>query len=123
MKILRNPFISRNIDLKTKMVGVETTTDPATNQDPLKRRIQDYWRKSSILSKLGKWIPETSNVLPIEATLISPLFLFVYVSILNIILNPFLSIYDRAIAIIFIEAFANLFRCPLIVYFALKSND
>ena len=110
------------MDLKTKRIGSETTNGQSTIPNPVQRRIQDYWRKSSIFSKLGKWIPETSNVLPIEGTLISPLFLLFYIAILNIILNTNLSPYYRAFVIIFIEAFANLVRCPLIVYFAFKSN-
>ena len=67
---------------------------------------------------LSNLVPDTVKVVPIQATLMSSLFMLLYIAILNIILSTSFELYDRVFAVILIEAFANLIRSPLVIYFA-----
>ena len=60
---------------------------------------------------------------PVRATVLSSLSMFIYVVVLNIILNTNVTHLHRAIAVTVMEGVTNMLRCPLAVLLTFKTHQ
>jgi len=63
------------------------------------------------------------DTIPVRATILSAICMFVYVVILNIILHSGQGPIPRAIAVVIIEGISNIVRCPLAVVLIFKTHE
>lgn len=63
------------------------------------------------------------DTIPVRATILSAVSMFVYVVILNIILHSGHGQIPRAIAVTLIEGISNMLRCPLAVVLIFKTHE